>query len=172
MSIHLILGGARSGKSGHAESLAIKSSKEVVYLATASAEDTEMQARIQKHQQDRPQHWQTLEIQTGLAEVVQSYVKTHCIIVDCLTLWMMNCFQDYPEINMSEVTALEALIEELSADTEADIILVSNEISMGVVPLGELNRDYIDVLGRHHQAIARFAHQVTLMVAGIPMQVK
>ena len=167
-NVHLILGGARSGKSGYAESLAKKTAFDVIYVATAQAHDQEMSERIAQHQLDRPKHWLTIEEPLALADVIQAHSKSNSVVlVDCLTLWLMNVM--HHELDLAEqVDALLATLEQ----APGLVILVSNEISMGVVPMGELSRRYVDNLGRLHQQIAKHAQQVTLMVAGIPMAVK
>lgn len=168
MSIHFILGGARSGKSAYAEQLAKTQAKPVVYIATAQADDAEMQSRIAHHQTQRPQEWRTLEVADDLGGALNSLDAEHCVIIDCLTLWMMTCFAQHPQVNHQ---AIERFIESLM-QFKGDLLLVSNEISMGVVPMGALSRDYVDSLGRLHQQVAARADQVTLMVAGLPMTVK
>lgn len=172
MALHLILGGARSGKSRYAESLAKKCQQPVTYIATANADDDEMQARILQHQADRPSHWTTLEVSEQLSQSLISLDKDQVIIVDCLTLWLMNCFNHHPAINQLEIDQMIAWLENTTFVESKEIIIVSNEISMGVVPMGALSRDFVDTLGRIHQQIASQADQVTLMVAGIPMRVK
>lgn len=168
MTIHLILGGARSGKSGYAEQLAAATPEPVCYIATAQIYDAEMQARIAHHQAQRPHHWQTLEVDTDLASALGRQPKGAKVIIDCLTLWLMQCFAQYPAINNRPVEAFLAALKSF----DGELWIVSNEISMGVVPMGALSRDYVDSLGRLHQQIAAQADRVTLMVAGIPMQVK
>lgn len=168
MSIHFILGGARSGKSGYAEQLAKKQSKPVVYIATAQAHDVEMQSRIKHHQAQRPSDWTTLEVAQDLATCLNGVEADQCVIIDCLTLWVMSCFADHPQVNYQ---AIEAFVEAID-QFDGDLLLVSNEISMGVVPMGVLSRDYVDSLGRLHQQVATRADKVTLMVAGLPMTVK
>lgn len=164
---HLVLGGARSGKSRYAESVAEQSQLPVIYVATAQARDGEMQARIAKHQADRPDHWQTVEVGADLAQVIRTHRRPEqCILVDCLTLWMMSLL----EADCIE-TGVDQLLSALE-DTQGPVILVSNEITMGVVPMGELSRRYVDELGRLHQRIAAQAQNVTLMVAGIPHSIK
>ena len=167
-NVHLILGGARSGKSGYGESMAKQTDLDVIYVATAQAHDQEMSERIAQHQLDRPKHWLTIEEPLALADVIQAHSKSNSVVlVDCLTLWLMNVM--HHELDLAEhVDALLATLEQ----TPGLVILVSNEISMGVVPMGELSRRYVDNLGRLHQQIAKHAQQVTLMVAGIPMAVK
>lgn len=165
-NLHLILGGARSGKSRYGESLASESTMDVRYLATARAFDDEMQSRIAQHQSDRPGHWETIEEPLDIARVIAD--ASECIIlVDCLTLWLMNLMDAGKDITESVDELLQAL-----ASRNTPVILVSNEITMGVVPMGELSRQYVDELGRLHQKIAQQADQVTLMVAGLPHKIK
>lgn len=164
---HLVLGGARSGKSRYAESLAEQSGLPVIYVATAQARDQEMRARIEKHQADRPDHWHTREIGTELGDLIRAERRPEqCILVDCLTLWMMSLL----EANNIEA-AVDDVLDALNS-TEGPIVMVSNEITMGVVPMGELSRRYVDELGRLHQRIAAQCNNVTLMVAGIPHPIK
>lgn len=167
-SLHLVLGGARSGKSGYAEQMAKDSGLQVVYVATAQAYDDEMVKRIQQHQADRPEHWQSIEEPLLLPKIVlENSTEENVILVDCLTLWMMNLLQEKLDIPQQVDLLLDALKK-----VSGRVILVSNEISMGVVPMGELSRAYVDELGRLHQRIAQQADHVTLMVAGLPLAVK
>lgn len=167
-STHLVLGGARSGKSGYAEQQAKQTQLDVVYVATAQALDDEMGARISQHQQDRPSHWQTIEAPLNIASTIRQHSHaTSVVLVDCLTLWLMNAM--HHELDLSD--AVDELLIALN-EAKGHVILVSNEISMGVVPMGELSRNYVDNLGRLHQQVAKQAEKVTLMVAGIPMAVK
>ena len=166
----LILGGVRSGKSRLAEQHAIATRLPVVYIATAQAQDAEMQARIQHHQTNRPQHWTVLEEPLALAQALQAQAMDgRCVLVDCLTLWLTNllCLQN--ETRMHQET--EAILEILPA-LPGEIILVSNETGMGIVPLGELTRRYCDEAGRLHQAIAARCESVILTVAGLPLTLK
>ena len=165
-NLHLILGGARSGKSRYGESLAQESGADVLYIATAQALDVEMQQRIAQHKLDRPKHWDSIEEPVNLSGVITDS-KSPVILVDCLTLWLMNLMENKLDLT----TAVDDLINALAMQT-GDVILVSNEVSMGVVPMGELSRNYVDELGRLHQKIAQIAGRVTLMVAGIPLKVK
>lgn len=167
----LILGGARSGKSHYAEICAIESNMDVIYVATAQALDDEMQLRIEHHQQQRPAHWQLIEEPINLVSVLKdnASVKT-CILVDCLTLWLSNhlCSEKYK-------TQLQKNIDDLINTLPAlpgNIIFVSNEVSMGIIPMGEVNRQFVDEAGRLHQRLAAICDKVTLMVAGIPSHIK
>ena len=166
----LILGGVRSGKSRLAEQHAIATHLPVVYIATAQAQDAEMQERIQHHQTNRPQHWTVLEEPLALAQALQAQAMDgRCVLVDCLTLWLTNllCLQN--EIRLQQET--ETLLETLP-NLPGEIILVSNETGMGIVPLGELTRRYCDEAGRLHQAIAARCESVILTVAGLPLTLK
>lgn len=166
----LILGGVRSGKSRLAEQHAIATGLPVVYIATAQAQDAEMQERIQHHQTNRPQHWTVLEEPLALAQALQAQAMDgRCVLVDCLTLWLTNllCLQN--EIRLQQ--EIEALLETLP-NLPGEIILVSNETGMGIVPLGELTRRYCDEAGRLHQAIAARCESVILTVAGLPLTLK
>lgn len=162
---HLILGGARSGKSRYAQQLAEASGCSVTFIATACAEDQEMAQRIQHHRQVRPAHWHTLEVPVDLSAALEQVPVDHFIIIDCLTLWLLNC------MDAQRMDAIEALLQKLP-ERPQPIVLVSNEIGMGVVPATALSRRFVDELGRLHQRIAAQVGQVTLMVAGIPLTVK
>jgi len=167
----LILGGARSGKSHHAEVCAKESKLEVLYVATAQALDQEMQQRIQHHQQQRPAHWRLIEEPLNLVSVLKENDNTStCILVDCLTLWVSNLIcSDAHKNNIEKISKeLIALLPTL----KSHIIFVSNEVSMGIIPLGEINRQFVDEAGRLHQGLAAVCDKVTLMVAGIPSIIK
>ncbi len=166
----LILGGVRSGKSRLAEQHALATGLPVTYIATATAEDEEMRARIAHHQAQRSSHWQLLEEPIGLAAALQHAAKKdHCVLVDCLTLWLTNllCVEDGTRMQQ-EIAALLQILPDLPGH----IILVSNETGMGVVPLGELTRRYCDEAGRLHQALALSCERVILTVAGLPLHLK
>jgi len=167
----LILGGARSGKSHYAEVCASESGLNVLYVATAQALDDEMQQRIQHHQQQRPDHWQLIEEPLDLVSVLKNNANEKtCILVDCLTLWLSNqlCSEEHKNNLQKNV---DDLINTLPGLT-GKIIFVSNEVSMGIIPMGELNRQFVDEAGRLHQRLATICDNVTLMVAGIPSRIK
>ncbi|SDY46975.1 bifunctional adenosylcobinamide kinase/adenosylcobinamide-phosphate guanylyltransferase [Nitrosomonas sp. Nm58] len=166
----LILGGVRSGKSRLAERLATQSHLPITYIATATIEDAEMQARIALHRANRPTHWQMLEEPLHLAAVLsQQAMEDHCLLVDCLTLWLTNLLI-HPDTAVfeHEYAALLSVLPGLPGR----IILVSNETNMGVIPMGELSRRYCDEAGKLHQLVARQCEQVILMVAGLPHTLK
>ena len=168
--LQLILGGARSGKSRLAEQIAQKSQKTVIYIATAQANDAEMQQRIQHHQQQRPTEWQLIEEQLYLAECLEKNdAAEQMILVDCLTLWMSNLLMhSNPDLQMDQCRKLLAILPQL----KSDIILVSNETGLGVVPMGEITRKFVDESGRLHQQLGQIAEKVVFCVAGFPMILK
>jgi len=168
---HLILGGARSGKSRYAETIATNSDLNVIYIATAQAFDQEMQQRIDHHQQQRPEHWLLIEEPVNLISTLQQNANNKtCILVDCLTLWLSNLLCSEEKQEQAE-KYIDDLINVLP-DLPGTIIFVSNEVSMGIIPVGEINRKFVDEAGRLHQRLAAVCDYVTLMVAGIPGQIK
>lgn len=164
----LILGGARSGKSALAEQRAAASGLAITYIATAQALDEEMAARIEHHRQQRPDHWQLVEEPLELAAVLKQYAAPdRCLLVDCLTLWLNNLLADESTFERYRSEFLELLPQ-----LPGEIILVSNEVGLGIVPLGELSRRFCDESGRLHQAVAARCERVTFVTAGLPMTLK
>jgi adenosylcobinamide kinase/adenosylcobinamide-phosphate guanylyltransferase len=180
-TITLLLGGARSGKSYFAQEAAKKVAK-VLFVATAEAGDPDMLRRIRKHQDDRPAHWRTLEVQTRVGSAIQkNYQGEELVIIDCITLLVTNVICQIPETDFD--TCDEGMLEEnvyteikeLQAclkNTDASFMLVSNEVGLGIVPDNRVSRIYRDLLGRANQMLAQSADEVYLMVAGIPLKVK
>lgn len=162
----LILGGVRSGKSRLAEQRASASGLPVTYLATATAGDEEMQRRIEKHRADRPSGWQVVEEPLTLADALRGHARADgLILVDCLTLWLTNLLLDPdPARFEAERTALLDTLPTLPGE----LVMVSNETGLGVVPMGELTRRYCDEAGRLHQALAQLCDRVVFTVAGLP----
>lgn len=168
--IQLILGGARSGKSRLAEQIAKDSGLAVSYVATAQALDAEMQQRIAHHQTQRPEHWQLIEEPYSLAERLQQIdAPNQLILVDCLTLWMSNLLM-HEDANL-QVMECQKLLDVLPR-LQSQIILVSNETGLGVVPMGEISRKFVDESGRLHQQLGQIADKVVFCVAGFPMILK
>jgi len=168
--LELILGGARSGKSRFAERLAAESGLAVTYIATSQALDGEMTSRIAHHRERRPAHWALVEEPLQLARVLREQAAVNrCLLVDCLTLWLTNLLMLDDAMRLAEER--DALLECLDG-LPGRILLVSNETGLGVVPLGELTRRYVDEAGWLHQAVAERAQRVTFMVAGLPMTLK
>ena len=169
-STYLVLGGVRSGKSRYAERIAAESKKEVIYIATAEALDEEMQVRIKQHQADRPSYWTTIEEPLALADTLNECASPdHILLVDCLTLWLTNLLSLDDSKRVTK--EINQLIEVLSTPP-GDIILVSNEVGMGIIPMGELTRQYVDESGRLHQRLGQVSKHVTLIVAGLAQQLK
>lgn len=168
--IELILGGARSGKSRLAEQAAATSGKEVIYVATSQPLDAAMVERIARHREQRPRHWDLVEEPVALAEALLNAARAdRCVLVDCLTLWLTNLLlHDDPQRMAAERTALVEVLPLLPGH----IIMVSNETGLGVVPLGELTRRYVDEAGLLHQTLAGLSDRVTFCVAGLPWVLK
>ena len=165
----LILGGARSGKSALAEQHATDSGLDVVYIATAEAGDGEMSERIAHHRARRPDHWLCLEEPLQLAATLQQQAAVNrCLLIDCLTLWLSNLLAAGDEVFECERRALLRQLPKLPGR----IIFVSNEVGLGIVPMGELTRRFCDESGRLHQAIASECDRVTFVTAGLPMILK
>jgi adenosylcobinamide kinase/adenosylcobinamide-phosphate guanylyltransferase len=165
----LILGGARSGKSRHAQQLAESSGLPVTVIATAQARDDEMAARIARHRVERPDDWQTVEEPLHLAQALQQAAGPgRCVLVDCLTLWLMNLLEDGEAVFAAERAALLHLLPSLAGE----IVFVSNEIGLGVIPLGELSRRFVDEAGWLNQDVARLADNVSFIAAGLPLVLK
>jgi adenosylcobinamide kinase/adenosylcobinamide-phosphate guanylyltransferase len=163
----LVLGGARSGKSRHAETVAMTSPPPWVYVATAEALDDEMAARISEHRNRRGAQWQTIEAPLDLAGALAGAPASTAILVDCLTLWLSNLMLADRDID-GEVERLERVM----AARIAPVVLVSNEVGSGIVPDNAQARRFRDLQGRLNQRMAARADRVVLMVAGLPMVVK
>ena len=168
--MQLILGGARSGKSRLAEQIAKDSNLNVTYIATAQAFDHEMQARIDHHQAQRPGHWTVIEEPLYLADcLIELDQPNQLILVDCLTLWMSNLLMhENAELQMQQCQKLLDILPIL----QAEVILVSNETGLGVIPMGEISRKFVDESGRLHQQLGQVAEKVVFCVAGFPMMLK
>jgi adenosylcobinamide kinase / adenosylcobinamide-phosphate guanylyltransferase len=180
----LVLGGARSGKSAHAERLAASSGKPVIYLASAAAGDDEMAARIALHRQQRQRdygHWQTVEEPLALGDVIARHSNANnVVLVDCLTVWLSNLLFceacDYPEIGRIDAPprfALErASLLKVLAQAPGEIVLVANEVGLGIVPQGAISRWFMDEAGRLNQAVAALCERVQFVAAGLPLSLK
>lgn len=166
----LILGGVRSGKSRLAETLALASGLPVTYIATAIGDDAEMRARVAAHRARRPGTWNVVEEPLALAANLKPTADgKRCFIVDCLTLWLTNLLLAADAARLKcECDAMLALLP-AAAD---EIVLVSNETNLGIIPLGSLSRRFCDEAGRLHQAVAQRCERVIFMVAGIPTVLK
>jgi adenosylcobinamide kinase/adenosylcobinamide-phosphate guanylyltransferase len=174
MSIHLILGGARSGKSAYAETLATNNGLPVTYIATAQVYDDEFKTRVQHHKDRRPANWTLVEEPHRLTQTLARLAAPNqCLIIDCLTVWLAQwiCQDCNPPKNSSWQLEREAFLT-LLPTLAGTIILVSNEVGMGIVPLGEINRQFQDEQGRLNQAVAGLANEVVFIAAGLPLKLK
>lgn len=166
--ITFITGGTRSGKSSYAQNLAESQSKNPVYLATARVWDEDFRRRIERHQNDRGPHWINIE---GEKELSACEVDGQTVLLDCITLWLTNIFFD----NQFDA---ERSLEEAKAEwnrfvqKEINLIVVSNELGMGVHPAEESARKFADLQGWMNQYIASQANEVFLMISGIPLKIK
>ena len=165
--LYLVLGGARSGKSRHAESLVEAGSPPWRYIATAEARDEEMRARIREHRERRGAGWQTVEEPLQIDAALDDCPAEAPLLVDCLTLWLSNLMLIERPVE-AEIGRLIAALERRCGTT----VLVSNEVGMGIVPENRLARDFRDAAGALHGELAARAEHVHFMVAGIPMIVK
>ena len=178
----LIIGGARSGKSHFAQELALKSGESVLFVATATAGDEEMQHRIKEHQKTRPAAWPTLEVTTNIASQIEQKIgKAQTVIIDCIPLLVNNIFSQYIDQNSEQIDApliekkvtseIDELVDGIS-HTDASFIIVTNEVGTGLVPVNKMGRLYRDLLGKANQLLAQGVDEVYLMVAGLPVQIK
>ncbi len=170
MSICLITGGQRSGKSIHAERLALTLSKNPIYMATAHVWDEEFHERVKKHQQRRGPEWTNIEEERWLS---RHDVRGRVVLVDCLTLWATNFFfADGAEADVER--ALETMKAEFDRLTSQDatFIIVTNEIGSGGTPVNDVQRRFTDLLGLLNQYAAQKADEVVMMVSGIPVKIK
>ncbi|MFZ2855428.1 MAG: bifunctional adenosylcobinamide kinase/adenosylcobinamide-phosphate guanylyltransferase [Rhodocyclaceae bacterium] len=178
----LIIGGARSGKSLLAEQRAAQSGLSVVYVATAQALDGEMAQRIAHHRQRRPAHWGLLESPLELAATLRRNAAPDvCLLVDCLTLWLSNLLFAGEAASQAEAGMpvdcprlageVQALVDTLP-QLPGRIVIVSNEVGWGLVPMAAVSRLFTDEQGRLNQRVAAVCERVTLVAAGLPLQLK
>jgi len=182
MSATLVFGGARSGKSAFAERLARESGQEVVYIATSRAGDGEMAARIALHREQRLPEWRTVEEELALAQTLRAEcLPGRLVLVDCLTLWLSNLMfcdgREYPEVGALTLPdrfheERAALLDLLDAGVPGDVVFVSNEVGMGIVPWGAISRSFADEAGRLNQAVAARVDRAVLVAAGLPLVLK
>jgi len=166
-NLSLILGGASSGKSAYAERLALGTGLTPVYLATGQARDGEMSDKITRHQARRGPEWQLIEAPLDLFTPLQSLTPNHVVLLDCLTLWLSN----HMELSHNIEAETAALISAIHA-SKAQIIAVSNEIGLGLVPSSQLGRAFRDAQGLLNQRFAEAADTVTFVAAGLPLSLK
>jgi len=178
----LVTGGARSGKSHFAQELAEKSGKTVLFVATATAGDEEMRQRIAEHRKTRPASWSTLEATTHIGrQITDNIGGAETVIVDCITLLINNILLQYDDIdddNFNALTMEKEITTEINELTDcidrtnADFLIVTNEVGLGLVPANKTGRLYRDLLGKANQLLARHCNEVYLLVAGMPLLIK
>lgn len=173
--IIFILGGARSGKSSFAQKLAEQHGKNVLFVATAQALDSEMKKRIEIHKKSRPQHWVTVEQPTKIDKVIYQYPQIDTVIIDCITLLVSNVILNTRGTKTNDVKAVQKEISSLIKTMQTSsllFILVSNEVGLGIVPESKLARTYRDILGKVNQQITSIADEVYFLISGIPLKIK
>ncbi|MEA2841984.1 MAG: adenosylcobinamide kinase / adenosylcobinamide-phosphate guanylyltransferase [Methylobacteriaceae bacterium] len=163
----LVLGGARSGKSRHAERLIAEFPPPWTYIATAQALDDEMRERIAQHQAWRDERWATIEASHALVEAVRNAPVQQPLLIDCLTLWLSNRLLADGDLEAEVATLVDAL-----AARQASTIVVSNEVGLGIVPENALARRFRDTAGIANQSIAARADRVDFIAAGLPLRLK
>ena len=164
MTMTLLIGGARSGKSALALNLAERAGGPVTYLATGEARDGEMAARIEQHRRERPEAWTTLEEPVELTKALESIPDTDLVVLDCLTLWTANLMDR--GVAPEERVARADVVARACASRARPAIVVTNEVGSGIVPDNEAAREYRDLLGAINAVFARAADHVYLVVAG------
>ncbi|MDE1158396.1 MAG: bifunctional adenosylcobinamide kinase/adenosylcobinamide-phosphate guanylyltransferase [Neorhizobium sp.] len=166
--VTFVLGGARSGKSGFSERIVCDTGLERHYIATGRAYDGEMQERIARHRIDRGEGWVTHEEPLALSETLRSVAASdRAVLVDCLTLWITNLMMDGADIAAQS----KELVETLSI-SPGSIVLVSNEVGLGIVPENRMAREFRDHAGRLHQAVASVADEVHFIAAALSLKMK
>lgn len=181
MARHLIVGGARSGKSALASRLAGEACLPVCFIATARPVDAEMADRIARHRSERPMSWGTIEEPLHLGRVLQNEAQRgRCIVIDCLTLWLSNCLlQDGADRAANAALAPlpfwereRASFLRCLAEAEGEVLLVSNEVGLDIVPVHSLARRFRDEQGCLNQMVAAVCERVTMVVAGLRLALK
>lgn len=167
---HLVLGGVRSGKSAFAQEQVAASGKPVCYVATSQVWDDDMADRVRLHKDNRPTEWQLIEEPLALARVLHSLNSPdQAVIVECFTLWMTNllCLEDEARLEEEKQALLKAV-----ETFEGDLVLVSSEVGLGIMPMNALARRFGDETGAMNQALAKLTDRVTFVAAGLPLKLK
>lgn len=182
MGIIYITGGAKSGKSNFAENLATKKDKKKIYLATSKIYDLEIEDKVKKHQISRGDSWKTIEAYKDLPSILMKF-EDETILIDCLTMMITNLIFDYEtdfddvttdKLNFIEnkiITELDKLIN-FSKNYKGDIIIVSNEIGLGIVPINRLSRYFREIAGLANQKIAKASKEAYMIISGLPIKLK
>jgi len=168
----LVTGGTRSGKSRFAQNLADLENTRKAFIATAEPLDQEMKKRIAAHKKERPAGWSTVEEPIHLAETVKKCGETYdVLLIDCLTLWISNLLVN-KSMNENAIRKNISSLVASCAEVSARVIVVTNELGMGIVPSNPLSRLYRDLVGKANQQVASAADEVYFLVSGIPMKIK
>lgn len=169
--IHYISGGERSGKSGYASQLALQLSDHPIYLATSRVLDDDFSHRVKRHQSERDSRWTNIEEERIISSV---QIENQTVVLDCITLWLANIYFDLQEdVEASLVEAKKELTQLFERDTaQSHLIIISNEIGMGVHAQSHLSRKFVELQGWVNQFIAKSSHQATFMVSGLPLTLK
>lgn len=171
--IHLISGGARSGKSRFAEDIALRHAGEVCYIATAEVRDAEFAERVAHHRARRPAHWQLEESGQALAQALRAASRPgRLLLVDCLGMWLMRFFTMDDHFDEARFASERQALLETLPGLSSDVLLVTNEVGWGVVAPYAMTRRFVDEMGRLSQDIASVAEQVTLVACGLPLPLK
>lgn len=175
--IILVTGGARSGKSDYAQHRAEELGEKRVYIATCPVIDTEMEVRIDKHKEARAgKNWQTVEEETDLVSAIEQYGSAEVILIDCLTLWINNLLyvsqQSQRDLAEPEIVEHCEYVLQAGRHHRGNIVLVTNEVGLGIVPDNTAARQYRDLVGRCNQTMATSADEVVLISCGLPLILK
>ncbi|RBO80073.1 bifunctional adenosylcobinamide kinase/adenosylcobinamide-phosphate guanylyltransferase [Marinomonas aquiplantarum] len=167
---HLVMGGVRSGKSAFAQDLVAATGKPVCYVATSQVWDDEMAQRVERHKLNRPEQWQLIEEPIALAATLNRLNNAQqAVIVECFSLWLSNllCLED-DQVFERELQSLLKAVEQF----QGDLVLVSSEVGLGIMPMNALARRFADEAGMLNQALAKLTDRVTFVAAGLPMPLK
>lgn len=180
MAIRLILGGTKSGKTTYAQELAKKIQEiqkiEIKYIATSKILDIEMEERVKHHISTRPSHWETIEESYDIKKIINDNKNPSIYILDCLTMLLTNHFMKNEEYNKDEI--IETIRDDIKEiyhfcnSMKSNIIIISNQVEVGLISTYKLGRDFQDASGLIHQFIASLAEEVIIMNAGIPLKIK
>ena len=174
--VTLYTGGCRSGKSGLAVEQASRLSENVCFIATCVPQDDEMKERVKKHRQERPSSWKLIEEPLAVADAIAKVdpAAYPVILVDCLTLWVCNlmCQEKSPLSKEQEMVAQAKKLIDSAKRFDGDVIFVSNEVGMGIMPVNAMSRNYADLAGRCNQVIAKDAETVIFVSCGIGITLK
>jgi len=169
--VTFVLGGCRSGKSGHAQKLAEAAAQKRIYIATCVPYDDEMQHRVAMHRRDRDHTWTTVEAPVFLPEAIaENALPGAAVLADCLTLWLTNLLLS-PETSGNTDDHIRKLVQSLET-ARCPVFLVSNEVGQGIVPENKLARQFRDIVGFANQRVAAAADEVIWTAAGIPVKIK